>query len=366
MYIRHLELNNYRNYQEAAIDFDPGINIIYGDNAQGKTNLIEAIYLCATSKSHRLSKDKELIRINEKDAHVYMVFEKNDIIETVDVHLKKIGKKNIAINKNPIKKLNELFGLINIIMFSPEDLGLIKNGPKDRRRFIDLELSQLKPLYMYYLSHYHKVLKQRNQLLKNNHNRLDMQSLLDVWDDQLVKYGTTIIEMRKNFIEDLKPILYEKHLHLSGKKETLDMVYENDVDVEDYKVKLAAARTGDLKKGTTTVGPHRDDIRFDINKIDIRIYGSQGQQRTAALALKLSEIELIKKQVNHAPILLLDDVLSELDHQRQHYLIEHLKDIQTFITCTGIDDFIKKELNGYQLYQIKDAKVINESDLHKC
>lgn len=355
IYIEKIQLKNYRNYAEAYIEFDKGINIIYGDNAQGKTNLIEAMYVCATTKSHRSSKDREMIKIDEKEAHIYMTYNKNGITEEIDVHLQRMRKKGIAINKIPIKKLSELFGMIHIIMFSPEDLGLIKNGPKERRRFIDLELSQLNPLYMYYLSHYYKVLKQRNQLLKNRNNHNQLNELLDAWDQQLLEYGQKVIEMRDIFINELNLIFYKKHLYLSGGKEHIDLIYEKDVEVDAYESKLKKVRISDIKKGTTTIGPHRDDIRFDINKIDIRKYGSQGQQRTAALALKLSEIELVKNQIEDTPVLLLDDVLSELDQKRQKYLVDHLDHIQTFITCTGIEDFIKSDLNHYKLYRVEDA-----------
>lgn len=359
MFIETLELKNYRNYHEASIDFGPGINIIYGDNAQGKTNLIEAIYLCATSKSHRMSFDKELIRLGEKEAHVFMQFNRNDINETIDVHLKRTGKKGIAVNKSQIKKLNELFGLIHVIMFSPEDLGLIKNGPKERRRFIDIEMSQLNPLYMYHLGQYHKVLKQRNGLLKQQKSEDEILALLDVFDMQLVEHGKKIIELRQAFVEELNPIFHYKHYQLSGEKENICLIYEADASTEEFEKKLIKARKKDLIRGSTSVGPHRDDIRFDINEIDIRKYGSQGQQRTAALSLKLSEIDLVMKQIDDTPILLLDDVLSELDHNRQRFLISHLEQVQTFITCTGIEDFVKKEMQGYNMYKIKDARVFD-------
>lgn len=357
MHISSLELTNYRNYTQATVEFGQGVNIIYGDNAQGKTNLIEAIYLCATSKSHRLSFDRELIRIGEDEAHVYMEFYRGDIHENIDIHLKKKGKKGVAVNKMPVKKLSELFGLIHVIMFSPEDLGLIKNGPKDRRRFIDMELSQLNPVYMHYLAGYHKVLKQRNGLLKKGTELEDIDGLLDVFDLQLIEYGSKVIEFRQNFIEDLKPVFHGKHRHLSGEKEVIELIYENNIDIDLYEEKLRSRRKVDMIRGTTSVGPHRDDLRFDINGIDIRKFGSQGQQRTAALSLKLSEIDLVRKEIDDEPILLLDDVLSELDHNRQRYLIEHLENVQTFITCTGVEDFIKNEMDQYRMYHIDEATI---------
>ena len=357
MYIKNLQLKNYRNYEEVSVDFEPGVNIIYGDNANGKTNLIEAIYMTATSKSHRLSKDNEVIRLGQDDGHIHLSFIKDGMDETIDMHLKSRGKKAIAINKMSIKKLNELFGLLHVIMFSPEDLGLIKNGPKERRRFIDLELSQLNPMYMYYLSNYHKVLKQRNKLLKDSRQKETLMDVIDVFDLQLVDYGSRIIQMRDDFINALNPVYHEKHQHISGGKEDVHLVYEKNVEVVGYYDHLKQRLARDLILKTTSVGPHRDDLKFVMNDIDLRKFGSQGQQRTAALSLKLSEIDLVKSQINDTPILLLDDVLSELDHHRQQYLTSHLEDLQTFITCTGVEDFVTSRMNKYQLYEVSDAVV---------
>lgn len=362
MYIQTLELKNYRNYNFASINFEPGINIIYGDNAQGKTNIIEAIYMCATSKSHRTSIDKELIKIDELESHVYLRVEKDNILEEIDVHLKRNSNKGIAINKVAIRKMNELLGVVHVVLFSPEDLGLIKNGPKERRRFIDMELSQLDKLYFYNLSQYHKVLKQRNNLLKKIQNQRDLEEQLDIWDLQLVQYGEVVIELREQFIDELKPIVYEKHHHLTGYQEELVIIYEKDVERQDLKAKLEKNRQRDIYQGSTSVGPHRDDICFKINDIDVRTYGSQGQQRTAALSLKLSEIELVKLKSSETPILLLDDVLSELDKHRQQYLIEHLQSIQTIITCTGIEDLIQQMLVKKQLFFVKNANIIKKSN----
>lgn len=357
MYIKKIQLKNYRNYEDVLVEFDPSMNIIYGENAQGKTNLIEAIYMSATSKSHRLSKDNEIVKLGEEESHIHLTFVKNDIEETIDINLKIKGKKRIAINKMGIKKLNELFGMLHVIMFSPEDLGLIKLGPKERRRFIDLELSQLNPLYMYYLSHYHKVLKQRNKLLKISGNSEELMNLIEVFDLQLVDYGSRIIEMRAEFINALNPVYNEKHGLISGNKEDVQLIYEKNTTKENYYDQLKSHLKGDIRIKTTTVGPHRDDLRFMMNGIDLRRFGSQGQQRTAALSLKLSEIALVKEKIDDTPILLLDDVLSELDHNRQQYLAQHLENIQTFITCTGVEDFVTSRMNKYQLYEVKNTSV---------
>jgi len=359
MYIEALELKNYRNYKALEIQFNQQINIIYGDNAQGKTNLIEAIYLCATSKSHRLSFDKELIKIGEKESHIHLKFKKKGISENIHIQLNKNSKKKIAFNQIALKKISHLFGIIHVIIFSPEDLGLIKNGPKERRRFIDFELSQLNSLYMYHLSHYYKVLKQRNKLLRKEINKEEIKLLLDTWDNELIKHGFKVIELREEFIQALAPILQKKHAYLSGKKEIITIKYEKNTTIKDYKKNLEKKRKHDLIKGSTSVGPHRDDINFKINKIDVKKYGSQGQQRTAALALKLSEIELVKEKIEDTPILLLDDVLSELDIKRQQFLIKNIENIQTFITCTNIES-IKEEKYGW--YKVDKGQVVQ---LHK-
>ncbi len=357
MHISRVELKNYRNYEEVAVAFEPGVNIIYGDNARGKTNLIESIYMAATSKSHRMSKDSEIIRLGEEEGHIHMDFVKNDISEVLDIHLSKRGKKRIAVNKTPIRKMNELFGILHVIMFSPEDLGLIKNGPKDRRRFIDLELSQLNPLYMFYLSQYHKVLKQRNKLLKDSRSPQEDSALVDVFDQQLSSYGAHIIEMREEFIDALNPVYKERHHHISGGRESVQLEYEKNVTAEELYDKLKSRLDRDFRMKMTSVGPHRDDLKFMMDEIDLRRFGSQGQQRTAALSLKLSEIALVKEKIDDSPILLLDDVLSELDHSRQQYLTSHLEEIQTFITCTGVEDFVTSKMNKYQLYEVKNASV---------
>lgn len=357
MHIKNLQLKNYRNYEDVSVEFEPGVNIIYGDNARGKTNLIESIYMTATSKSHRLSKDNEIVRLGEEDGHIHLTFFKDDIEEVVDIHLHSKGKKKIAVNRMTIRKMSDLFGLLHVIMFSPEDLGLIKNGPKDRRRFIDLELSQLNPVYMYYLSQYHKVLKQRNKLLKDTRELHELEALIEAFDLQLVDYGSRIIGMREAFIDALNPFYHEKHRQISGGREEVHLVYEHHTTAQEFHHKLKSRTERDFAMRTTSVGPHRDDLKFVMDGIDLRRFGSQGQQRTAALSLKLSEIALVKEKIDDTPVLLLDDVLSELDHNRQQYLISHLEDIQTFITCTGVEDFITSSMNKYQLFEVKDSHV---------
>jgi DNA replication and repair protein RecF len=358
MYINKLSLLNFRNYNIGTINFDKGINIIYGENAQGKTNLLEAIYLCATSKSYRTLNDKEMIKIGKDEGHINVKYNKNNRENEIDIHLRKNSNKGIALNKIPIRSLNQLLGNITVIMFSPEDLGLIKNGPKERRKFINIELCQLSSIYYYNIKQYNKVLKQRNNLLKLIRNNRSNRGELEVWDVQLLDYGKKVIEERDKFIKEINPIFSDIHYRLSGNKEKMSIIYETNTTTLTYEKKLKDNREKDIIIGSTSIGPHKDDIKFLINNIDIRKYGSQGQQRTAALSLKLSEIELVKQFLNESPILLLDDVLSELDKNRQKFLIKSLEGIQTIITCTGVEDYIKKNINIEKMYYIKEGNIV--------
>lgn len=358
MIIDSIALLNFRNYKHLNINLSSGINVFHGNNAQGKTNILEAIYLCATSKSHRTNKEKEIILFGEEESHLRITVNKNNIYQKIDVHLKKNNKKGIAVNGITLKKMNELFGIVNVILFSPEDLSIIKDGPKQRRRFIDLELCQLDPIYYFNLQQYHKVLKQRNNLLKQlTGKESNILDLTKIWDDQLINYGIKIIKRREIFINDLNNIIKSIHKKLTGDKEDLTIIYEKNIDIESFYNKLVQSFKQDLKNKNTLFGPHKDDINFLINKIDVRKYGSQGQQRTCALSLKLAEINLVKEVINDNPILLLDDVLSELDENRQKFLLENINQIQTIITCTGIDDFIRNNLSIDMLYKVENGSV---------
>ena len=352
MYIESLELNNYRNYEYLCMEFDPGTNILFGDNAQGKTNVLEAVYLCGTTKSHRGSKDREVIRFEQDESHIRMRVNKDGISHKIDMHLKKSKSKGIAIDGIPIRKASELFGIVNLVFFSPEDLNIIKSGPSERRRFMDLELCQLHKIYLQDLANYNKIINQRNKLLKDISFSPRLEETLDVWDMQMVSYGKKIIHLRKEFMIELNEIIREIHKNLTGGKEEIVLEYEPDVLEEEFEVQLQNAREKDLKYKMSSVGPHRDDFCVRVNGIDIRRYGSQGQQRTAALSLKLSEIYLVKNMIKENPVLLLDDVLSELDSNRQNYLLKSIKDIQTMITCTGLDDFVEKQFEVNKVFQV--------------
>ena len=362
MYIESIELKNYRNYEYLYIELDPATNILYGDNAQGKTNILEAAYLCGTTKSHRGSRDREIIRFRQEEAHIRMMVRRDGISRKIDVHLKKNKSKGIAVDGIPIKKASELFGIVNLVFFSPEDLNIIKNGPGERRRFLDMELCQLDKIYLQDLTAYHQVLNQRNRLLKDISFSPRLADTLDVWDMQLVHYGKKIIGARKRFLEELNGMIQELHASLTGGREQIYLDYEPNVEQELFEERLAAARDRDLKLKQSSVGPHRDDFCVKVNDIDIRKYGSQGQQRTAALSLKLSELSLVKKMIGESPVLLLDDVLSELDGNRQNYLLQSIHQIQTLITCTGLDEFVSNRFEINKIFRVIDGNVFKNSD----
>lgn len=357
MIVNSIKLDQFRNYESLELDFHQGTNLFYGDNAQGKTNILESVYLCGTTRSHKGSKDREMIRFEQEEAHIRMELSKAEIPYRLDMHLKKNKSKGIAVNGVPVKKAGELIGIGNFIFFSPEDLNIIKNGPSERRRFLDMELCQLDKIYLHHLSNYTKALAQRNRLLKDIVFHPDYEEMLDIWDAQMVQYGCRLITAREKFVRELNEIICRIHSNLSGKKEELQVSYEKNAEAQDFELLLKRGREKDLKTHVTGCGPHRDDLCFMIRGVDIRRFGSQGQQRTAALSLKLSEIEIVKKSIRDTPVLLLDDVLSELDGSRQRYLLENINDIQTFITCTGVDEFVKNNFRIDRLFQVTDGKV---------
>lgn len=394
MYIKSLELNNFRNYNSLNISFENDTNILYGDNAQGKTNILESIYLAATTKSHRGNKDKEVIMFEHEEAHIKLIVIKQNVPLRIDMHLKKNKTKGIAINGIPIKKASELFGTLNVVFFSPEDLNIIKNGPSERRRFIDMELCQLDKIYVHNLITYNKVLNQRNKLLKDigQRRRADLLNTLDILDIQLARYGKEIISRREKFIQELNNIICKIHSKITDKKENLVIRYEPNLSgntikrngikgngIKGNNIKedaisgsvisenliyecLVHNRERDLKLGSTSAGPHRDDIGFYNYNMDIRKFGSQGQQRTAALSLKLSEIELVRQVIKDVPILLLDDVLSELDSSRQKHLLDSIDNVQTIITCTGLDEFIENRFTINNVYKVINGTIERSSN----
>lgn len=357
MIIKSLELMNFRNYEFLDLKFSEGTNILYGDNAQGKTNVLEAIYLSATTKSHKGSKDKDIVGFDKEEAHIRTYLAKEGIEYKIDMHLRKNKSKGVAVDGQKLKKAAELLGLLNVVFFSPEDLSIIKNGPAERRRFVDMELCQLDNFYLYNLNHYNKIVNQRNKLLKDMYFNPQLKDTLNIWDSQLVSFGSKIIERRRMFVGQLNEIIYGIHKKLSGDREELIIKYEPDVEIDDFETILKKNQEKDIKLKQTSVGPHRDDFSFMTGNIDIRKFGSQGQQRTAALSLKLSEIEIVKKITKDTPVLLLDDVLSELDSNRQNYLLNSIGNIQTIITCTGLDEFVNNRFEINKVFKVVEGTI---------
>ncbi len=359
MIINSLELSNFRNYRREHFEFSEETNVLYGDNAQGKTNVLEAIFLCSTTRSHRGSKDRDMILFGEEESHLRMMVKKDGLSNKIDVHLKKSKSKGMAINGVPAKRNTELLGISSVILFSPEDLSIIEHGPEARRRFLDMELCQLDKMYLYSLTKYKKVLKQRNELLKQIGVQKELLDTLDVWNQQLVEYGSYIIKARREFVDKLNWFISDIHKSLSGGKESIKLIYEPNVTEDYFSEKLLINEQKDLFQKTTGIGPHRDDMSFIENDKDLRVYGSRGQKRTGALALKLTEIKIVEEKTGEKPILLLDDVLSELDRKRQNYLLEHIKGIQTIITCTGLEEFVENGLNIQKIFEIESGAIKN-------
>ncbi|SEA85560.1 DNA replication and repair protein RecF [Pseudobutyrivibrio sp. ACV-2] len=357
MIIKSIELENFRNYDSLSINFDEHTTILFGNNAQGKTNILESAYMSGTTKSHKGSRDKEIIKFDKNESHIKTIISKNDRDYQIDIHLRKNKSKGIAINRVPIKKASDLFGLINIIFFSPEDLNIIKNGPAERRKFMDAELCQIDKIYLSDLTNYNKALNQRNALLKEMVYKPDLKETLSLWDEQLISYGKKIITRRQQFINDINIIVKEIHNKITSGKENIDVTYDPNIDDIFFLDELVKNKEKDMRFCQTSVGPHRDDIKITVDGIDIRKYGSQGQQRTCALSLKLSEIKLVEDTINDKPILLLDDVLSELDKNRQSDLLDNLLDTQTIITCTGIDEFVKNRFKLNTVYKVTNGSI---------
>ncbi len=361
MYITKVELQDFRNYEKLNIEFHPNVNLILGNNAQGKTNLIEAIYLSSLGKSFRTSNDQEMIKFDTNFFRIKIQAEKKNEDVCVEMAVSKEGKA-VKINGHKIKKISELLENVYIVVFSPEDLKIVKEEPEKRRKFIDRELCQIRPMYFNNLSKYKKVLIQRNTMLKEKSPK---RSLLEVWDYELAEYGCKIIKQREQFIKKLDIISGEIHKNITNGKEKLLIQYESNVPCKNtlkeqkdiFLEKLTMNLERDLLRRNTSVGPHRDDLRITVNDIDIRKYGSQGQQRTAALSLKLAEIMLIKEETEEDCILLLDDVLSELDEERQNYLINSLSNIQLFITSAELSEKVKSTLPEGKTFYVLNGQI---------
>ena len=361
MFIKRLQMLNYRNYNVLDISLGPHVNVFMGDNAQGKTNILEGIYYCAFARSHRTSKDRELINWNADNALLSVSVGRERLDKRIDISILKDGKKAIQINKIKIKKIGELFGNFNVVMFSPEDLKIIKDSPGVRRKFIDMELCQLNPKYYYNLVQYNKVLNERNSILRNRNINKD---ILEVYDMQLVEFGYNIIMERLEYIKKLNKYSEKIHSDITSGKEKIEFRYTSTIkDLENIKDNfyslLEKNRVRDSERGITSVGPHRDDFIVLINDIDTKSYGSQGQQRTAVLTIKFASLKIIKELTGEHPVLLLDDVLSELDFSRKRYILSTIGDIQTIITCTGIEDLYEYLDDKSKVFKVKDGEILN-------
>ena len=364
MYIKEISLRDFRNYESLDVQFHNKVNIFLGQNAQGKTNLLESIYITSMGKSFRTGKDRDMVRFGSEFFRVKATAVKEEEL-IVEIAVTKDGKKGVKIDGLKAKKMTDLLENVYIVIFSPEDLKIVKDEPEKRRKFIDRELCQIKPSYYNNLTHYKKVLSQRNAYLKE----YDIDdSILDIWDMQLAEYGSKIIEARTEFIKKLNVISSKIHKDITNKKEELEVIYEPSVEYsknlrEVFFMKMKINRKNDIRRRTTTIGPHKDDLKLLSNGIDIRNFGSQGQQRTAALSLKLSEIKLIEEETGENPILLLDDVLSELDRERQNFLINSLSDIQVFITTTELSEEVEKSLGNIKYFDIESGSIISEREI---
>lgn len=353
MNITKIKLKNFRNYDEQEIELGNNINIFYGDNAQGKTNIIESIFLCAIGKSFRTNKDNELIKFNEDFAQVYIEYEKSDREGNIRIDIS--NKKNIYTNGIKVKKLSDLLGNINIVIFTPDDINILKDGPQKRRRFLDIMIGQLRPNYIYIINMYNKTLEQRNNYLKQIKEENKPEDLLDIWDEKLIEYGVQIYNYRNEFIEKIKNKINDIHNKITSEKEEIKIEYlSNCVNKETYSNWLKERRKLDIIKGYTTKGIHRDDFNVYINDNLVNIYGSQGQNRTVMLSLKISEMNVIYDEIGEYPILLLDDFMSELDEKRRKNFLENIKNNQIIITCT---DKIDLKNADYKLFNVNQGNI---------
>ncbi len=357
MWINKIKVNNFRNYDNEEIELNKNINIFYGENAQGKTNIIEAIFLSSMGKSFRAKKDKEMIKLSENRAMIEILFNKKDRDGKIKIELQ--NKKNVYLNGIKLKKLSELLGNINIVIFTPDDINILKGGPQNRRRFLDIMISQLKPNYMYNLNLYLKTLEQRNNYLRQIKEYNKDENLLEIWDEKLAEYAFNIYNYRNEFINKIKNKIKNIHSEITNNKEEIKIEYLTECESKEKYLKLLKDRRKlDIIKGYTTKGIHRDDFIIYINKKELNIYGSQGQHRTAILSLKLSELNIIYEETGEYPILLLDDFMSELDEKRREHFLKNIKNTQIIITCTEKFDI---ENNNILIYNVKDGKVYKEN-----
>ncbi|MCT1577201.1 DNA replication/repair protein RecF [Oceanobacillus kimchii] len=368
MHIEKLELTNYRNYDQLEIAFDDQINVIIGENAQGKTNLMEAIYVLSFARSHRTPREKELIQWDKDYAKIEGRITKRNQSVPLQISITSKGKK-AKVNHLEQHRLSDYIGSVNVVMFAPEDLTIVKGAPQIRRRFMDMELGQIQPTYIYHLAQYQKVLKQRNHLLKQLQRKPNSDTtMLEVLTDQLIEHASILLERRFIYLELLRKWAEPIHRGISRELEQLEIQYSPTIEVSEeankekigniYQMKFSDVKQKEIERGTTLVGPHRDDLIFYVNGKDVQTYGSQGQQRTTALSIKLAEIELIYQEVGEYPILLLDDVLSELDDYRQSHLLNTIQGkVQTFVSTTSVEGIHHETLQQAELFRVTNGVV---------
>ena len=357
MYIENLVLKNFRNYENLNIELVQGVNILTGDNAQGKTNILEAVFFCAYGRSHRTPKDREMQRFNAPFTEVSVNVKRENTDKKIILRFTPEGKKFIEINGRKITRIPDLLGNLYVIMFSPEDLKVVKESPGVRRKFLDMEISALDKIYYHDLVSYNKVIQERNNLLKM---RAVDRTVLDVYDTEAAKFAARIITRRVAYIKKLNEIAKPVHRDITGTKEEIDYIYRATVPLKGdleriLREKFLETRRQDLERATTSIGPHRDDFSILINGSDARIFGSQGQQRTAILTLKFASLGIIKELTGEYPVLLLDDVLSELDLSRQNFILSSIEGIQTVITMTGYENIEKRLIEGARVFQIREG-----------
>lgn len=370
MYIRNLQLINFRNYEELSVEFENKVNVIIGENAQGKTNLMESIYVLAMAKSYRTNKDKELIRWEQDYAKIKGWIEKKEFGFPLEITITKKGKK-AKCNHIEQSRLSQYIGHLNVVIFAPEDLNLVKGSPHIRRRFLDMEIGQVSPVYLHDLSQYNKILQQRNHYLKSlQQSKTDDHTLLNIYTEQLIHLAARILEKRFEFVRQLEIWAKEIHASITSGREELKLRYKNSLNlsaedsfttmVQILQEQYEKVQMREIERGMTLFGPHRDDLEFFVNGKDVQRFGSQGQQRTTALSVKLAEIDMIKTEVGDYPILLLDDVLSELDDERQSHLLNSIQGkVQTFVTTTSVQGIDHETIREANMFHIHKGRLVN-------
>ncbi|AFY46454.1 DNA replication and repair protein RecF [Nostoc sp. PCC 7524] len=370
MYLKTLQLRHFRNYQEQKVEFTAAKTILVGNNAQGKSNLLEAVELLATLRSHRMARDRDLVQEGEPIAQIYAILERQTGDSELSLTLRRNGRRSVALNGESVRRQMDFLGVLNAVEFSSLDLELVRGSPEVRRNWLDTLLIQLEPVYAHILQQYNQVLRQRNAYLKSIPDSAPSidKSALAIWDTQLVATGTRVIRRRDRALQRLAPLAAAWHASISGSTEVLQIQYAPNVPTTDnhpeeiqqaFLTKIQQRANAELYRGTTLIGPHRDEVELTINQTPARQYGSQGQQRTLVLALKLAELQLIEEVVKEPPLLLLDDVLAELDQSRQNQLLDAIQDrFQTLITTTHLSSFDSQWLKSSQILHVKAGEIL--------